>query len=107
MKAPKTCLKTQYLAQKRKHGLRKHVLFLLRLADCIDWISVTYWMVGHKMMNIMTAFPPAHRQSATKVGNEDTNHCIYDEIMGNASVACIVRREHDLMLQADQHAEKC
>ena len=25
MKPPQTCLKTQYLAQKRKHGLRKHV----------------------------------------------------------------------------------
>ena len=62
-------------------------------------------MVGHKVMNVMTTFPPAYRQSATKVGNEDTNQRVYDEVMGNAPMACIMRREHDLMLWVDQHAE--
>ena len=55
-------------------------------------------MVGHKMVNIMAAFPPAYRQSAAKVGYEDTNHSIGHEVMRNASMACIMRREHDLML---------
>lgn len=62
-------------------------------------------MIGHKVMNIMAAFPPAYGQSATKVGNEDTNHGVSHEIMRNASMACIMRREHDLMLLADQHVE--
>lgn len=55
-------------------------------------------MVGHKVMNIMAAFPPAYRKSATKVGDEDTNHCISHEVMCNASMACIMGREHNLML---------
>lgn len=55
-------------------------------------------MVGHKVMNVVAALPPAYRQSATKVGNEDTNHGISHEIMRNTSMTCIMRREHDLML---------
>ena len=55
-------------------------------------------MVGHKVMNIMAALPPAYRQSAAKVGNKDTNHSISHEIMRNASMTCIMCREHDLML---------
>lgn len=63
-------------------------------------------MVGNKVMNIMAALPPAYRQPAAEVGNKDTNHSISHEIMCNASVACIMCREHDLMLEADQHAEE-
>ena len=55
-------------------------------------------MVGHKVVNIVATFPPAYRQSATKVGNEDPNQRVYDKVMGNASMACIVRGKHDLML---------
>ena len=73
-------------------------MFLLFLANYLDWSRIMYRMVGHKVMDIMAAFPPTYRQSAAKVGNEDTNHSISHEVMRNASVACIMRREHDLML---------
>ena len=59
-------------------------------------------MVGHKVMNIVTAFPPSYRQSATKVCNENTNHGVGNKDASDTSMACIMRREHDLMLWADQ-----
>ena len=47
----------------------------------------------------MTALPPPDREAAAKVGNE----CAYDGVgehgVGDATMACVMGSEHDLMLE--------
>ena len=50
------------------------------------------------MVNIVARLPPADGQAAAEVCNEHADQCVGDEVMGDASVASIVSREHDLVL---------
>lgn len=50
-------------------------------------------------MHVVTAFPPPYREAAAKVGNKDTDQCVNDEVLSDASVPSIMRGEHNLMLR--------
>lgn len=50
-------------------------------------------------MHIVARFPPTDREAAAEVGYEETNDVVGDEVMGNASMACVVCSEHDLVLE--------
>lgn len=58
----------------------------------------THWLVRDKMMYVMTALPPTYRHSAAEVGNKDANQRIYDEVVCDTPMACIMCSKHDLML---------
>ena len=49
-------------------------------------------------MNIVAALPPTYGKATTEVGNEHANQGVCNEIVGNASMPCIVSCEHNLML---------
>lgn len=49
-------------------------------------------------MHIVTALPPADRQAAAEVGNEETDQCIDPEDVCDGTVTSIVGGEHDLLL---------
>jgi len=51
------------------------------------------------MVDVVTALPPPERQATAKVGDKQANQSIRHELASDCSVACIVRREHDLVLQ--------
>ncbi len=63
----------------------------------------TDWMVRDKMMYVVTALPPTYGHSTAEVGNKDTDQSIYDEIVCDAPVACIMCSKHDLMLKNHQY----
>jgi len=56
-----------------------------------------YGVVGHEVVHVMTALPPADRQATAEVGDEHADQGVGDEVMGDAHVAGIVRGEHDLV----------
>lgn len=58
----------------------------------------TYGMIGDEMMDIMTALPPSNWQSTQEITNENADKRIVDKVLGDASMSCIVRSKHDLML---------
>lgn len=55
-------------------------------------------VVGDEVVDVVAAFPPADGEAAAKVGDEDANEGVGDEVMGDAPMAGVVGGEHDLML---------
>jgi hypothetical protein len=46
----------------------------------------------------VAALPPAHGQPSAKVANEEADQCVDDKVFRNGSMASIMRREHNLVL---------
>jgi len=65
--------------------------------DVLD-VRVVFGMVGDEVVDVVAAFPPANGEAAAEVGDEDADEGVGDKVMGDASVAGVVRGEHDLML---------
>ena len=59
---------------------------------------MTYGLVGDKVVNVVAALPPSDGQTTAEVSNKGTDEGVDDEVLGNGTVASIVRSEHDLML---------
>jgi hypothetical protein len=57
-------------------------------------------LVRDEMVHVVTALPPADRQAAAEVGNEETNQCIDPKDVCDGSVASIMGSEHDLLLSS-------
>lgn len=68
-------------------------------------LIATYRIVRHEVMHIVTALPPANGEPGAEVSDEDTNQRVDDEVVGDASVSCIVGSKHDLM--PPQAEESC
>ena len=51
------------------------------------------------MVHVMAALPPADREPAAEVGDEDAYQRVEDEVVRYGTMACIVSREHDLVLR--------
>ena len=64
----------------------------------------TYRMVRDKVMDIMTALPPSYRKATAKVGDKHANQGISDEVVGDASMTCVMGCKHYLMLQSSAAA---
>lgn len=62
-------------------------------------MMATDWGVGDEVMDIVAALPPSYRQPATKVCDEHADQGVGEHAVGNASVACVMGSEHDLMLE--------
>jgi len=65
--------------------------------DVLD-VRVVFGMVGDEVVDVVAAFPPANGEAAAEVGDEDADEGVGDKVVGDASVAGVVRGEHDLML---------
>lgn len=65
--------------------------------DVLD-IWIVFGHVGAEMVDIMRALPPPNRQATAKVGNKRANQSISDKVARDATMACVVSREHDLLL---------
>ncbi len=65
--------------------------------DVLD-VWVVLGVVGDEVVDVVAAFPPADGEAAAEVGDEDTDEGVGNEVVGDASVAGVVGREHDLML---------
>ncbi len=65
--------------------------------DVLD-VRVVFGMVGDEVVDVVAAFPPANGEAAAEVGDEDADEGVGDKVVGDASVAGVVRSEHDLML---------
>lgn len=67
-------------------------------------MGLTYWMVRDEVVDIVAALPPTNGEATTEVGNKHSNQGVSNEVMGDASMACIVSCEHDLMLLLSERA---
>ena len=63
-------------------------------------MRIAYRLVRHEMMDVVATLPPADGETAAEVCNEHADQGIDDEIMGDASMTCIVGSEHDLVLDS-------
>jgi hypothetical protein len=61
----------------------------------------TYRLVGDEVVDVVAALPPSDGQATAKVGDEDTNEGIDDEVVGDGTMASVVSCEHDLMLHGN------
>ena len=61
-----------------------------------------YGLVGHDVVDVVAALPPADGQTAAKVTNKQPKQCVKDEILGDGAMPGIVCSEHDLMLVANK-----
>lgn len=59
---------------------------------------MSYRLVRHKVVNVVTALPPSNRQTAAEISNKHANESVDDKIRRNRKMASIMRAEHDLML---------
>ena len=49
-------------------------------------------------MDVVATLPPSDRQATAEVGYEHANKRVDHEVVGNASMSCIMSCEHYLML---------
>ena len=49
-------------------------------------------------MNVVAALPPAQRQAAAEISDENSNQCVGEHGTGDASMSCVMGSEHYLML---------
>ena len=59
-------------------------------------------VVGDEVVDVVATLPPADGETAAEVGDEHADEGVGDEVVGDASMASVVRCEHDLVLVACQ-----
>lgn len=60
-------------------------------------VRVVFGRVGDEVMNVVRRFPPADGESATKVGDEDSDEGIWDKLARDSTVSGVMSGEHDLL----------
>ena len=60
---------------------------------------ITYRLVGDEVVDVVAALPPSDGQATAKVGDEHAEQRVHDEVLGDGTMAGIVRGEHDLVLE--------
>ena len=68
---------------------------------------VAYGLVRYEVMDVVATLPPANGQATAEVCNEHADQSVGNEIMGDASMTCIVGSEHDLMLCSGISNQPC
>lgn len=56
--------------------------------------------VGHDMVDVVAAFPPAQTESPEEVSDENANACVNLEVVCDSHVVGIMGREHELVPEA-------
>ena len=69
--------------------------------DVLD-VRVVFRVVRDEVVHVVAALPPADGETAAEVGDEGADEGVGDEVVGDAAVAGVVGREHDLVLWSGQ-----
>lgn len=64
----------------------------------VDERELSYRLVRHKVVHVVTALPPSNRQTTAEISNKHANKSVDDKIRRNRKMASIMRAKHDLML---------
>jgi hypothetical protein len=54
------------------------------------------------VVNVVRRLPPSDTQSTAEVGDEDSDHCIGNELPSDSSVTSIVGGKHDLLPETSE-----
>jgi hypothetical protein len=65
-------------------------------------VRVVFGGVGHDVVDIVVAFPPANTKTADEIRNNDTDNSINVKIMRNSHVASIMSGENKLLPHASK-----
>ena len=60
-------------------------------------VRVVFGRVRYNVVDVMVSLPPANRQAAQEIGNEDADACVNMEVMGNAHMPSIVGGKDELV----------